>query len=44
MANEGWQRRFEDPIPLSDGRKLVTLRDAADYITSLPEKETDLPE
>ena len=44
MANEGWQRRFEDPIPLSDGRKLVTLRDAADYITSLPEKETDLPD
>jgi hypothetical protein len=44
MANKGWQRRFEDPIPLSDGRKLVTLRDAADYITSLPEKETDLPD
>ena len=44
MANEGWQRRFEDPIPLPDGRKLVTLRDAADYITSLPEKETDLPD
>src|SRR5947209_17399331 len=41
---DGWQRKFEDPIPLSDGRKLVTLRDAADYITSLPKKESDLPE
>ena len=31
-----WQREFEDPIPLPGGRKLITLRDAADYITSLP--------
>jgi hypothetical protein len=44
MADKGWQRKFEDPIPLPDGRKLVTLRDAADYITSLPKKESDLPE
>jgi hypothetical protein len=44
MADNGWQRKFEDPIPLPDGRKLVTLRDAADYISSLPEKETDLPD
>ena len=44
MADEGWQRKFEDPIPLPDGRELVTLRGAADYITSLPEKETDLPD
>jgi hypothetical protein len=44
MADTGWQRKFEDPIPLPDGRKLVTLRDAADYITSLPKKESDLPE
>jgi hypothetical protein len=27
-----------------DGRKLITLRDAADYITSQAEKETDLSE
>jgi hypothetical protein len=39
-----WQREFEDPIPLPGGRKLVTLRDAADYITGLPKKESDLPE
>ena len=44
MADNGWQRKFEDPIPLPDGRKLVTLRDAADYITGLPKKESDLPE
>ncbi len=44
MADNGWQRKFEDPIPLPDGRKLVTLRDAANYITSLPKKESDLPE
>jgi len=44
MADKGWQRKFEDPIPLPDGKKLVTLRDAADYITSLPKKESDLPE
>jgi hypothetical protein len=42
MADKGWQRKFEDPIPLLDGRKLVTLRDAADYITSLPKEESDL--
>ena len=40
----GWERKFEDPILLPGGRKLVTLRDAAAYITSLPKKESDLPE
>ncbi len=39
-----WSTRFEDPIVLPDGRKLITLKDAADYITKLPEKESDLPE
>ena len=42
MADNGWQREFEDPIPLPNERKLVTLRDAADYITSLSKKESDL--
>jgi hypothetical protein len=36
--------KFEDPISLPSGRTLVTLRDAADYITKLPKKESDLPE
>jgi hypothetical protein len=37
-----WSREFEDPIVLPDGRKLVTLRDAATYITKLPRAEHDL--
>jgi hypothetical protein len=44
VAGTGWQRKFEEPIPLPSGKALVTLRDAADYITSLPKKEFDLPE
>jgi len=39
-----WSREFEDPITLPDGRKLLTLKDAADYIMKLPKKESDLPE
>jgi len=29
---------------LPDGRKLLTLKDAADYVTKLPKKESDFPE
>lgn len=39
----GWQRRFDDPIALPNGRRLVTLEDAALYIQMLPKKEQDLP-
>jgi hypothetical protein len=39
-----WSTSFEDPIILPDGRQLLTLKDAADYITDLPKKESDLPE
>jgi hypothetical protein len=42
MSESGWQRRFEDPILLPDGRSLHTLRDAADYITDLPKEQSDL--
>jgi len=35
-------REFEYPIVLADGRKLVTLRDAATYITKLPKAEQNL--
>jgi hypothetical protein len=31
-------------LGLPDGRTLVTLRDAGDYIASLPKKESNLPE
>jgi hypothetical protein len=37
-----WSRPFDDPITLPDGRTLLTLRDAADYITSLPKAEQNL--
>ncbi|WP_375787746.1 hypothetical protein ACE10Z_09845 [Bradyrhizobium sp. Pha-3] len=38
MAGTGWQRSFEDPIALPDGREHVTLRDAARYNEALPPK------
>src|SRR5437879_5264983 len=38
-TDRGWQRAFDDPIQLPDGRTLVTLHDAATYITRLPKKE-----
>jgi hypothetical protein len=37
-----WSTPITDPIVLADGRKLVTLRDAATYITKLPKPEQDL--
>lgn len=36
MADRGWKRPFEEPIPLPGGHHLVTLEDAGDYITKLP--------
>jgi hypothetical protein len=36
-----WFKRFYDPIILPDGRKLLTYRDAAEYITALPKAEQD---
>ena len=41
MPGKGWSTPFDDPIVLPDGRKLVTLKDAADYITKLPKAEHD---
>jgi hypothetical protein len=41
MDDNGWHRKFVDPIVLPDGRKLLTLRDAAEYITALPKSEHD---
>jgi hypothetical protein len=38
-TDRGWKRPFEDPIPLPRGRQLVTLKDAADYITRLRKAE-----
>ena len=36
-----WFKRFYDPIILPDGRKLLTYRDAAEYISALPKSEQD---
>jgi hypothetical protein len=44
MPEKGWQRRFDDPIPLPRGRTLVTLEDAGKYITKLPKAEHEAPE
>jgi hypothetical protein len=40
VADRGWGRPFEESIEV-DGRKLVTLRDAGEYIAALPKKEHD---
>ena len=44
VIRKGWQRRFEEPIPLPRGRQLVTLEDAARYIQKLPKAEQHVEE
>ncbi|MBB4369123.1 hypothetical protein GGD63_001911 [Bradyrhizobium sp. cir1] len=44
MTDEGWHRAFDDPISLPDSRKLITLHDAATFITTRPKREHDAPE
>ena len=44
MADRGWKRRFDEPIPLPRGRQLVTLEDAGRYITKLPKADHEAPE
>jgi hypothetical protein len=39
-----WSALFEDPIPLPNGRQLLTLRDAADHIMKLSNAEHSAPE
>ena len=39
-----WKRRFDDPITLPGGRRLITLEDAGNYITKLPKAEHEAPE
>jgi hypothetical protein len=31
-----WSQKFDEPIVLPDGRELVTLRDAGNYMASMP--------
>jgi hypothetical protein len=44
ISNQGWSREFDEPIALPGGRTLLTLHDAATYITGLPKKESALAE
>ena len=44
VNDRGWQREFDDPIPLPRGRQLVTLQDAGNYITKLPKAEHEAAE
>ena len=37
-------RPFDEPIALPDGRNLTTLRDAGEYVASLPKAEHEAPE
>ena len=39
-----WFRASEDSIPLPDGRQLVALEDAGNYITKLPKAEHEAAE
>jgi hypothetical protein len=44
MADKGWQRVFDDPIPLPDGRTLVTLRDGNRSSRQIvPKSERNMP-
>ena len=45
MASEdGWRKKFDDPIVLPDGKKLVTLRDAVHHLAAtVPKRERDHP-
>jgi len=40
----GWKRPFDDPIDLPEGRQLITLEDAGNYIAELPKAEHLTPE
>jgi hypothetical protein len=44
MPGRGWKQRFEQPIELSDGRRLITLYDAAEYIAGLAKPESEQAE
>jgi chemotaxis regulatin CheY-phosphate phosphatase CheZ len=40
-----WQRRFDEPIELPDGRELVTLREAIAHLAkTVPKAERNMPE
>ena len=43
-AAKGWSRRFDEPIELSDGRKLQTLKEAIAWLAKeIPKSEHAMP-
>jgi hypothetical protein len=45
MAAKGWQRRFDEPIKLRNGKKLVTLKDAIAWLAKeVPRSEHTMKE
>jgi hypothetical protein len=45
MANQGWRRRFDEPIKLPDGRELVTLKHAIAWLAKeIPQSEHTMKE
>jgi hypothetical protein len=44
VADPGWTREFDDPIPLPRGGQLDTLEDAARYVQNLSKAEHELEE
>jgi hypothetical protein len=44
MSKKGWLRAFDEEIVLPDGRKLVTLRDAGEYMAALPPLVQKMPQ
>lgn len=43
-GRQGLAAQVDDPIELPDGRLLVTLRDAREYVAAMPKKEHAAPE
>ena len=44
MRPAGWEAKFHEPIPVSKGKPLAILREAAQYITKLPKVDHDASE
>jgi hypothetical protein len=45
VSERGWQREFDDPVPLPAGTQLRTLREAVEYLAkAIPKAERDMPE
>jgi hypothetical protein len=44
LLTVSWSREFEEPIPLPDGKRLNTLREAIAYLAkAVPKAERDMP-